>query len=87
MSVLTDRALAMMNAIKGGTPFTGARALELAKGFINDDTLSPDETAQTMLDTFLRIAKQTIKSHAEQAEDSTHDAAVQQAGDDAVTDL
>ena len=87
MSVLTDRALAMMNAIKGGTPFTGARALELAKGFINDDSLPPDETAQVMLDTFLRIAKETIKSHAQQAAAALNDAAEEQAGDDAVTDL
>jgi hypothetical protein len=87
MSVLTDRALAMMNAVKGGTPFTGARALELAKGFINDDTLSPDETAQTMLDTFLNIAKSTIKSHAQQAAAALNDASEVAAGDDAVVDL
>ena len=86
MSILTDRALALMEAIKGGT-FTGARALELAQGFINNDTLTNDETAQIMLDTFLRIAKETIKSHAEQASATGHAAADEQAGEDAVTDL
>ena len=86
MSVLTDRALAMMEAIKGNS-FTGPRALELAQGFINNDTLPNDETAQIMLDTFLRIAKETIKSHAQQAAAALNDAAEEQAGDDAVTDL
>ena len=86
MSVLTDRALAAMNAIKG-TTFTGPRAVELAQGFINDDTLTNDETAQIFLDTFLNIAKSTIKSHAEQKAAALNDAAVQQAGDDAVTDI
>lgn len=86
MSILTDRALALMEAIKGGT-FTGPRAVELAQGFINDDTLTNDETAQIMLDTFLRIAKQTIRSHATQASASGHAATDEQAGDDAVGDL
>ena len=86
MSVLTDRALAMMEAIKGNT-FTGPRAMELAQGFINNNTLTNDETAQIMLDTFLRIAKETIKSHAKQKANALNVAAVEQAGDDAVTDL
>ena len=86
MSVLTDRALALMEAIKGST-FTNIRALELAQGFINDDTLTNDETAQIMLDTFLRIAKETIRSHAQQAAADANDAAEIAAGDDAVGDL
>ena len=86
MSVLTDRALACMEAIKGGT-FTGGRALEHAQLFINDNTLPNDETAQLFLDTLLRIVKQTNKSHAKQAAAALNDAAEEQAGDDAVTDL
>ena len=86
MSVLTDRALAAMNAIKG-TTFSGPRAVELAQGFINDDTLTNDETAQIFLDTFLKIAKSTIKSHAEQKTDALNKDAVTQAGENAVLDL
>ena len=86
MSALTDRALACLEALKGGT-FTGGRAVEHAKLFINDDTLTNDQTAQLFLDTLLGIVKSTNKSHAQQAAETANEAGEIQAGDDAVTDL
>ena len=86
MTVMTDRVKAVLDNMKGSV-FTNPRALEIVEQFNNSTEGTADEKAALFMGTLVRIVKQTVKSHAEQAEDSTHDAAVQQAGDDAVTDL
>jgi hypothetical protein len=86
MSVLTDRAKAVLDNLKGGT-FAGARALEIAQHFNNDDTAANDDTAQLFLDTLAGIVRSTVKSHRQQAAAALNDAAEVAAGDDAVTDL
>jgi hypothetical protein len=82
----TDQAKAVLDALKGST-FAGPRALEIAQQFINDDTLPNEETAQQFLDTLTNIIKSTVRSHNVQAAAAANDAAEEQAGDDAVTDL
>ena len=86
MSVLTDRAKQVLDALKGSV-FAGPRALEIAQHFNNDDTATSDETAQQFLDTLANIVKSTVKSHRQQFAAQANEAAEQQAGDDAVTDL
>ena len=86
MTVMTDRVKAVLDNMKGSV-FTNPRALEIVEQFNNSTEGTADEKAALFMETLVRIVKQTVKSHAEQAEDSTHYAAVQQAGDDAVTDL
>ena len=86
MSALTDRAKAVLDNLKGAT-FAGARAVEIAQDFNNDDTVTNDETAQQFLDTLANIVKSTVKSHNQQKAAALNDAAEVQAGDDAVTDL
>ena len=86
MSVLTDRAKAVLDNLKGSV-FAGPRALEIAQDFINDDTQAADDTAQQFLDTLANIVKSTVKSHRQQAAAAANEAAEVQAGDDAVTDL
>ena len=86
MSVLTDRAKAVLDNLKGST-FSGARAVAIAQDFNNDDTATNDETAQQFLDTLANIVKSTVKSHNQQKAAAANEAAEVQAGDDAVTDL
>ena len=86
MSVLTDRAKAVLDNLKGSV-FAGTRALEIAQDFINDDTQAADDTAQQFLDTLANIVKSTVKSHRQQAAAAANEAAEVKAGDDAVTDL
>ena len=86
MSVITDRVKAILDNMKGST-FTLPRALEIVEGFNNSTEGTPDEKATLFMDTITRIVRQTVKSHAQQAAAAANDAAEQQAGDDAVTDL
>ena len=86
MSVITDRVKAVLDNMKGSV-FTNARALEIVEGFNNSTEGSPDEKAALFMDTLVRIVKQTYRSHAIQAAAALNDAAEEQAGDDAVTDL
>ena len=81
-----DRAKAVLDNLKGSV-FDPARALEIAQGFIHDDTLPNEETAQIFLDTLVGSIKQTVKSHATQDKAATNDAEEEQAGEDAVIDL
>jgi hypothetical protein len=82
----TDQAKAVLDNLKGST-FAGPRAVEIAQDFINDDTLTNEETAQIFLDTIVNIVKSTVRSHNIQKAAAANDAAENQAGDDAVTDL
>jgi hypothetical protein len=86
MSVVTDRVKAVLDNMKGST-FTNARALEIVEKFNNSTEGTADEKATLFMDTLVRIVKQTVKSHAQQAAAAANEAAEQQAGDDAVTDL
>ena len=82
----TDQAKAVLDALKGST-FAGPRAVAIAQGFINDDSLPNEETAQRFIDTIAGIVRSTVRSHAQQAAAALNDAAEEQAGVDAVTDL
>ena len=86
MSVLTDRAKAVLENLKGGT-FSNPRALEIIEDFNNSTEGTADEKAQLFLDTLRRIVKQTVRSHNIQKAAALNDAAETQAGDDAVIDL
>ena len=86
MTVITDRVKAVLDNMKGST-FTNARALEIVEGFNNSTEGTADEKAILFIDTLVRIVKQTVKSHAQQTAAALNDAAEEQAGDDAVTDL
>ena len=86
MSVITDRVKAVLDNLKG-SPFTNARALEIVEGFNNSTEGTADEKAQQFMDTLVRIVRQTVKSHAQQAAEAANEAAEQQAGENAVTDL
>ena len=86
MSVLTDRAKAVLDNLKGSV-FAGPRALTIAKDFINDDTQTADDTAQAFLDTLATIVRSTVKSHNQQKAAALNEASEVQAGEDAVTDL
>ena len=86
MSVITDRVKAVLDNMKGST-FEAARAIAIIEGFNNSTEGTNDEKAQLFMDTLVRIVKQTVKSHAQQAAAAANDAAETQAGDDAVTDL
>ena len=86
MSEITDRAKAVLDNLKGST-FTAPRALEIVQDFNNDDTATADESAQQFIDTLARIVRRTVKSHNEQQAAADYQAAIEQAGDDAVTDL
>lgn len=86
MSVLTDRAKAVLDNLKGST-FAGIRAMEIAQDFINDDTLTDDETATQFLNTLANIVKSTVKSHNTQKAAAANEAGEIQAGDDSVIDL
>ena len=86
MSIITDRAKAMLDAMKGST-FAPARALEIVEGFNNSTEGTADEKATLFMDTITRIVKQTYRSHTIQAASALNDPAEEQAGDDAVTDL
>jgi hypothetical protein len=86
MTVLTDRAKAVLDNLKGST-FAGARAVEIAEDFINDDTQDNDTTAQLFLDTLANIVKATVRQHNIHKAALANDAAETQAGDDSVTDL
>ena len=86
MSAITDRAKAVLDALKGST-FTGARAVEIARGFINDDQQTNDVTAQLFLNMLTATVKSTVKSNAQQAAATFNDVAEVQVGDDAVADL
>jgi hypothetical protein len=82
----TDQAKAILDNLKGSV-FAGPRAVEIAQDFINDDTLTNEETAQQFLDTLVNIVKSTVRSHNIQKAAALNDAAENQAGDDSVTDL
>ena len=86
MSVITDRVKAVLDNMKGST-FTNARALEIVEDFNNSTEGTADEKATLFMETLVNIVKQTVKSHARQAAAALNDAAENQAGDDAVTDL
>ena len=88
MTAITDRALAAIEAIKGN-PFTGARAIEIARDFVNDtgDTLTNDQLAEQFLGNLLQHVKVVVKNNRQAEAAALNDAAETQAGDDAVTDL
>ena len=86
MSIITDRVKAVLDNMKDSV-FTNARALEIVEGFNNSTEGTADEKAALFMDTLVRIVKSTVKSHAKQAAAALNDAAEEQAGDDAVTDL
>jgi hypothetical protein len=86
MSALTDRAKAVLDNLKGST-FAGARALEIAQHFNNDDTAANDVTAQLFLDTLAGIVRSTVKSHRQQFKAAQNEAGEVEFGDDAVIDL
>ena len=86
MTVITDRVKAVLDNMKGSV-FTNPRALEIVEGFNNSTEGTADEKAALFMETLVRIVKQTVRSHNVQAAAAANDAAEEQAGDDAVTDL
>lgn len=86
MSELTDRAKAVLDNLKGST-FAPARAAQIAQDFINDDSLTADETAQEFLDGLTAYVRRIVNRNVLRAEAAANESEIQAAGDLAVSDL
>jgi hypothetical protein len=86
MSAITDRVKAVLDNLKGSA-FSNPRALEIVELFNNSTEGTADEKATLFMDTLVDLIRFRVKTHAQQIAAAANEAAEQQAGDDAVTDL